>query len=535
MSNQVNKTPAARMTCEKENCEKSYVNRGSYKNHMRIHHQSNELIESPLGNFPPMTLFTESIGPAVQGNSNGDVNFPAVISEALFVCQICEKEHNKKEYLTEHIKNQHGSENRELVEAQEDAEDAMIAKELEDMVEKVKFLYEKDCHECDMRKEIEAHKEIELNKKDLTIEMLARKITAIEKKKNELIKELSKTKTNENNLKVVNTDLKEYIKQKEIEVQGLEEALGVEDNDNNEVQEILQETSPENVTMNKETNVHDCNACDKRFRASSHLENHMNAKHNEKTCIYCDNVLINEIELIKHHKECVDIGLANKICLKCNQEFTRNGLKRHTASCQGQDKDFDCPECGELFKTTIGLKKHQDNNHKMQQVKSRVVCKHWRKGNCVKGDLCGFSHVGHQGNSRSATTAERSTRVPACKNGPTCEWLQKGSCSYFHPNVGVQKPWVRKDFRLAGGQASRQEALGQSGRQGGLQNARNNKANQIQQNRQRTVQPDREQCKFDGRCERIPNCPFIHSLEDFPILQRRTNHVERRNPNQKKK
>ena len=168
MSSQVNKTPVARMACEKENCEKSYVNRGSFKNHMRIHHQSG-LISSPLGDFPPMTLFPDSTGPAVQGNSNGDVNSPAVLSDAKYVCQICEKEHDTKEYLNEHIERQHASENRELVEVQKETEDALIAKELEDMVEKVKFLYKNDCHECDMRKEIEAHKESELNKKDSTI------------------------------------------------------------------------------------------------------------------------------------------------------------------------------------------------------------------------------------------------------------------------------------------------------------------------------------------------------------------------------
>ena len=154
MSDHVNKTPAARMACEITNCDKSYVNKGSFKNHMRSHHQPGELIASPLGNFPPVALFTETPGPAVQGNSKGQVNSPLVLSEAKFVCQVCDADFDNKDDLNEHIAIQHGQENMELMEVLEDTEDALIAKELEDMVEKVKFLYRKDCHDCDMRKEI---------------------------------------------------------------------------------------------------------------------------------------------------------------------------------------------------------------------------------------------------------------------------------------------------------------------------------------------------------------------------------------------
>ena len=131
------KTPAARMACDKKNCDKSYVNKGSLKTHMRKQHQTDGLMPSPLGSFPPLVLFTDTPGPAVQGDSAGNINSPAVYSEAKFVCQICETGFDLKEDLNNHAVNQHGPENRELVELQEDSEDAMIAKELEDMVELV--------------------------------------------------------------------------------------------------------------------------------------------------------------------------------------------------------------------------------------------------------------------------------------------------------------------------------------------------------------------------------------------------------------
>ena len=165
-------------------------------------------------------------------------------------------------------------------------------------------------------------------------------------------------------------------------------------------------------------------------------------------------------------------------------------------------------------------------------------------------------------------------------------WLSNGRCSFFHPNVGVQKPWTsinrsesgrqenrgpgaKKDGRRPGGQqeslrpggwqesrkpGGRQEARRPEGwqearrperweearrpggwqesrRPGGWQEARGHGGRQEargQGGRQQGYQSDREMCRFDGRCERIPNCPYIHSLEDFPPLIRRKQ-VTRRN------
>ena len=37
------------------------------------------------------------------------------------------------------------------------------------------------------------------------------------------------------------------------------------------------------------------------------------------------------------------------------------------------------------------------------------------------------------------------------------------------------------------------------------------------------VRSGRLTCKFDGRCDRIPNCPYMHYKEDFPPLQGKRN------------
>ena len=383
------------------------------------------------------------------------------------------------------------------------------------------------------------------------------------------LKEIETLRENVGSLTKENTDLNIKVNAKQELVRGLKEALGIEEAEEEENIEVVEFNTP-SVVMNNNTNAQKCNACDKKFRRSSDLENHIGSKHTEKSCIYCDEVCNNEVELIKHHKDCNAIGEANRVCNKCDQVFTRNGLRRHTPTCHGPNKEYDCSECGQIFTTDNDVKEHEANDHKMERVKSRVVCKHWRKGSCLKGTSCNFSHVGHQ----NAITND-SSRVPTCRNGPKCDWLSKGNCSYFHPRVGVQKPWTqprRQDAdRLAGTQGSQQDgARAQSGRQGGRQEAARGQGGRqetgrgwqeatrgrkgaargrqeaargrqdtamgqgSQQSARSLIQPDRLRCRFDGRCERIPNCPWIHSMEDFPPLQGRSNNMLRNNTQQRR-
>ena len=66
----------------------------------------------------------------------------------------------------------------------------------------------------------------------------------------------------------------------------------------------------------------------------------MQAKHTEKTCSYCDQILNYEQELAKHHRECKDLGVANSICSKCNEKFNVPGLRRHQNTCHGARGGF---------------------------------------------------------------------------------------------------------------------------------------------------------------------------------------------------
>ena len=127
-----------------------------------------------------------------------------------------------------------------------------------------------------------------------------------------------------------------------------------------------------------------------------------------------------------------------------------------------------------------------------------------------------FSHVGHV---ESQSTSRTTKNVSTCKNGLSCEWLAKQRCSFFHPRIGVQNTWTREDSGQGGHQVNRFN-----------KEPRRQPRDQAEPNKQ----SDRVVCRFNGRCERIPNCQYLHFNEDFPKLQGRRNSVMRRNINQRR-
>ena len=322
---------------------------------------------------------------------------------------------------------------------------------------------------------------------------------------------------------------KEKIKEKDAMIKHLEEALGAEEN---EEVEIVQAS----VNTNKNKANHECNACDKVFRTGQDLERHIDAKHEDKTCTYCDQTFSGDQALVKHHKQCVDQGVRTAKCNKCEKIFTNFALKKHKDQCQGKQLEIDCPECGEIYRTTAAMKKHYDSDHKNKEIRPMEVCKWWRQGKCTNKQ-CKYAHVGYQNKSVPHAMQEKNTRVPPCSNGPSCDWLEKGCCSYFHPRVGVQKPWTSKNRGRQDTRSHKDTRFGQDStrfRQDtrpredtrssqGTRSSQDRPRQYTRNNQLSSGESRREICRYDGRCDRIPNCPHLHilSLEDFPLFQGR--------------
>ena len=144
--------------------------------------------------------------------------------------------------------------------------------------------------------------------------------------------------------------------------------------------------------------------------------------------------------------------------------------------------------------------KYQDGNVQAHE-KSMEVCKHWRRGRCQWGNQCNFSHVGHQD---VPTSDHQSTRSASkiCWNGPSCSHLARGKCNFEHHRDNNHQQRTHNQPRVQQVQGRRSE--GQNERSPRVQNERSPRA----------------QCKWGGQCNRVPNCPHLHSLQDFPLYNR---------------
>ena len=80
-------------------------------------------------------------------------------------------------------------------------------------------------------------------------------------------------------------------------------------------------------------------------------------------------------------------------------------MRRHMEICHDKDGEFNCTICGMIADSEDNLRRHMKNEHRNETVRSRVVCRHWKRGNCWKGNGCMFSHVGSQVKSNSTQGA----------------------------------------------------------------------------------------------------------------------------------
>ena len=239
--------------------------------------------------------------------------------------------------------------------------------------------------------------------------------------------------------------------------------------------------------MNREQNRHVCNACDRTFKTSQDLDRHTEPKHSLAKCAFCKDEFTSQDLLKKHIDNCLEYGNTTVKCTKCQETFTRFGMKRHGDICHEKRTIslYSCSECGKCAKTANEIKQHQINDHHEDIEVSKEVCKHWRKRHCFKGNRCQYSHVGFQRKETEVTSQKSTTKnwTAPCKNGDDCLWQEKGTCRYYHRGVGVQKPIVN-------------------------------------QQRQQS-QDSRKLCHFNERCYKKSTCPFKHtSVGNFPPQKR---------------
>ena len=284
------------------------------------------------------------------------------------------------------------------------------------------------CRECTLKDEVILNKEALANRKEKEAAEAKKQLGSQRKLVKNMKNNYEKAIDENNELKTTIDENKEYIKQ-------LEEQCQTSDEGEDEVEEVEVARNP----MNKNQSGHLCLTCNQRFVTNNGLEKHIQDKHTELWCDYCGDMFRNKSELDKHMEQCGELGMEAVECDKCSKKLVRWGSRKH--KCQPQKKAISCTVCDMIFKTVDDVKRHAADEHRSNKDKSKIVCRHYKNGNCYKGDRCDYAHVGFvTNNSQEKHNSVNTKKASMCRHGDSCSWLARGVCGFFHRGVGVQKP-----------------------------------------------------------------------------------------------
>ena len=416
MTQAVQQTPIQpRLNCDEGNCKKNFKSQGTMMQHKdKFHQMVTALTQSPLANSVRTLFQGESVDDtsqqSTQGGSNGSVNSSFVVNDDLI----------------------NGNEEEEIAldELSEDAEDDIIASELERLAKQ--YGYTGPCKECKMGKEVNDHQATVIKELESKVALMQRRQVKTDEKKNELGKEKKEAITENAKLRI---ELKKY-------------------------KDMTEQSSKPEVTAVDQK----CKQCKFTCKDSNNMDAHIAQVHSLQSCHICSEVFTSKAAMRNHVKKHLNNEL-EYTCGVCKKSFkTIEGAKDHAMKVCGsihekedmssgkkQENSHTCKFCNKSYTNTTALQKHIEEMHEIIDCdKCKAIFKsqedtytHANKCSKIIGpymcENCNLELISRAGlekhNKRChADNTEnilKSHKDP-CKNGANCRFHKAIRCLFQH-------------------------------------------------------------------------------------------------------